>query len=334
MNTLINEVTQAGRFGAPTGNEVHWTFNWYQPLKPDTGTNSNSNGSVDSNNNIPSANNFLLGSKEHNGSRTNLNRSSSNLFQLENGRTESNVTQQNNGDDDTVERYPFKVKTWLKTQQNDYATLDLEENNTLKVLDLNLFDRTKISTDKDQTKIALEKNKRVDGDGLTEKDIRGAVAGSGSIPGLSSNDNQNNASTEKKNTTETTTEPTTETTTEPTTETTTTPPKQNLSALEANNEVATEIPVNEDSTLHNAESSKETEVLTQEPSVTATEPSTASSGEESSVEPPVESSVEPSVMSSVEPSVEVSQSNNETPVESTTETPSNVDNEGDIEMKE
>ncbi|CAL9729502.1 hypothetical protein MOUN0_H00430 [Monosporozyma unispora] len=326
MNTLINEVTQAGRFGAPTGNEVHWTFNWYQPLKPDTGTNSNSNGSVDSNNNIPSANNFLLGSKEHNGSRTNLNRSSSNLFQLENGRTESNVTQQNNGDDDTVERYPFKVKTWLKTQQNDYATLDLEENNTLKVLDLNLFDRTKISTDKDQTKIALEKNKRVDGDGLTEKDIRGAVAGSGSIPGLSSNDNQNNASTEKKNTTETTTEPTTETTT--------TPPKQNLSALEANNEVATEIPVNEDSTLHNAESSKETEVLTQEPSVTATEPSTASSGEESSVEPPVESSVEPSVMSSVEPSVEVSQSNNETPVESTTETPSNVDNEGDIEMKE
>ena len=140
------------------------------------------------------------------------------------------------------------------------------------------------------------------------------------------NDNQNNASTEKKNTTETTTEPTTETTT--------TPPKQNLSALEANNEVATEIPVNEDSTLHNAESSKETEVLTQEPSVTATEPSTASSGEESSVEPPVESSVEPSVMSSVEPSVEVSQSNNETPVESTTETPSNVDNEGDIEMKE
>lgn len=307
MNTIINEVSQGRKFGAQAGNEGHWTFDWHQPLRPNVGGNNNNNP----NSNIPSTNSFLLGGKDHNGSRTNLNGSNSNLFQLENGRTDSNVTQHHHGDDDTIERYPFKLKTWLKSQQSDFAVFDLEENNTLNVLDLNLFDRTKISTNKDQTKIALEKNKRVDGDGLTEKDIRGAVAGSGSIPGLSASDNQNNASEEKVST-----EPTkqdistpsvdisTTTTEQPATETTGTP------ILEA--------------TPSSTDPTKESTTVTQENAMTPDEDSMAHT---------TETSIPPSVESSVDPSAETSETNSEIPVASTAETPSTIDKEGDIEME-
>lgn len=315
MNTIINEVSQGRNFGAQAGNEVHWTFDWHQPVKPNAGS-SNSNNP---NNNIPSANSFLLGGNDHNGSRTNLNGSNSNLFQLENGRTENNVTQHHHGDDDTIERYPFKLKAWLKSQQSDYASLELEENNTLNELDLNLFDRTKISTNRDQTKIALEKNKRVDGDGLTEKDIRGAVAGSGSIPGLSASDNQNNA-VEKK----VPTEPTKQDISTPSVDKTNTTEQSATEATEQSATETNEQPIIE-TTPSSVASTKVSDITTLENDMNPAEDSMAE---------PTEVSIPPSLESSVNPSIEASKTTTEMPVASTTETPSSVDKEGDIEMEE
>lgn len=195
MNTLIAEVTRTGQISNNNNNEIHWTFDWVQPIKPSNGVDGNTaNNILDPiANNLHSGNSFIVGSNEHNKSRTNLNRSNSNLFQLDN--IDNNTTKEadgNDNNDDSVERYPFRVKMWVKTlkQKDSFINpLDLVENDTLQPIDLDLFDRTKISnSQRDQTKIALEKNKRIDEDGLTEKDIRGAVAGSGSIPGLSSND--------------------------------------------------------------------------------------------------------------------------------------------------
>lgn len=187
MNALINEVNQSGKFGVPPGNETHWTFDWYQPIKP---TNNNDN-------NIQSANDFIFVSKDHDGSRTNLNKSNSNISLADNiPQQKHQYHSASNMSDSTVEKYMFSLKTWLKSTNNDFEAFNLEENNTLNALDLNKFDRTqRLVDDKDQKMIALEKNKRIKEDGLTEKDIRGAVTNAGSIPGLSSSTDSSNVTT-------------------------------------------------------------------------------------------------------------------------------------------
>lgn len=202
MNTLINEIGQSGKFDVSPSNETHWTFDWYRPIKSTNRTNNNSSGI----NNIHSLNDFIFGSKEHNRSKTNLYKSNSNISLADNiiqhQQQNSGSSMDGDGDGHTVEKYPFKLKTWLKSTKNDFEIYDHEENNTLKVLDLNKFDRTQRSIDdNDQKRIALEKNKRIREDGLTEKDIRGAVTNVGSIPGLSSSTNNSTETTAKNGTT-------------------------------------------------------------------------------------------------------------------------------------
>lgn len=204
MNTLINEINQSGKFGVPLDNEIHWTFDWYQPIKP-TNNNSSNNNTNNNDNNIQSASDLFFGVKDHDGSRTNLNKSNSNLSLAD------SIVQQKqqhhstgNMEDGSVDKYPFGLKTWLKSANSDFEIFNFEENNTLKALDLNKYDRAQILIDgKDQRMIALEKNKRVKEDGLTEKDIRGAVTNAGSIPGLSSSTDSNKIIT--TNTTDTNT---------------------------------------------------------------------------------------------------------------------------------
>lgn len=360
MNSLIDEVSQIGKFGAPPNGEVHWTFDWFQPVKP----NANSTNSNDPS--TANGNNLVLGANDNNSSRTNLNRSGSNLFQLHKDNVNSNSNANINGtvmtnehtetdgkvdeDDDAVERYSFKLKTWLKANQNDFANLESPENNTLTALDLNLFDRTRISANTDQTKIALEKNKRVDENGLTEKDIRGAVGGSESIPGLSSSNKKEEPTTvnnEEKLATSTVTEQPKE---EKNVATNEVEPNQPTDEIAPINTSAPEQPIIEEHSVVQ----EETPVI--EPSVEISVETSVETSVEPSTEQLTELSIVPDTVPSIEPSMEPStgpslQNSNEIPTELTSqspresiETPQNesvsntatptVDNEGDIRMEE
>ena len=295
MNTLINEVNQSGKFGIPPGNETHWTFDWYQPIKP-TSNNNNDNGTNNSDNNFQSINDFIFGSKDHDGSRTNLNKSNSNV-----SLTDDIIPQQfqhhtnSNMPAGTTEKYLFSFKTWLKSTKNDFEFFDLEENNTLKALDLHKFDRSQgLIDDKDQKMIALEKNKRIKEHGLTEKDIRGAVTNAGSIPGLSSSTDSNNSGNTTK------TSGTHTDTSDKNFETT----KDNNN----NNIIDEENDSNKQSTNNNNTDSNEQVVSSEEKTTLPVQTLDTITNENQSVEP----------------------SNS---LRTTTDNPINTDKEGDIEMK-
>lgn len=66
--------------------------------------------------------------------------------------------------------YPFAVGQWVKTLGD--TTQPGHNEDTLKPVDLNAFDRTKQGV-------------AAGADGLSEQAIRGAVSGSSAIPGLS-----------------------------------------------------------------------------------------------------------------------------------------------------
>lgn len=100
-----------------------------------------------------------------------------------NNSNESNLDLNNDdNNENSSERYPFKFKTWLKTETSVFNSDDDE----LDVLDLATYDRTRKAADsKGSSKTNGDK------DGLSMDDIRGAVGGSESIPGLSKSDNPN-----------------------------------------------------------------------------------------------------------------------------------------------
>ncbi|EDO18795.1 hypothetical protein Kpol_1028p70 [Vanderwaltozyma polyspora DSM 70294] len=76
-------------------------------------------------------------------------------------------------------KYPFKYKTWLKADVSDFH----DNKEELDVLDLSKYDRTKKLVVTNGVSVTED-----DQSSLTMADIRGAVGGSESIPGLSKTD--------------------------------------------------------------------------------------------------------------------------------------------------
>jgi len=117
---------------------------------------------------------------------------------------------QQTADDDST--YPFQYKTWLRKQTAAVVEIDTDSNgkenssriDTLIPLDLSQFDRTKYTTNNN---------------GLSVDDIRGAVGGSESIPGLSSSSTTETTTTTNPATTVTETDVVTTTVETPAAET-------------------------------------------------------------------------------------------------------------------
>ncbi|CCK72392.1 Rtt102p KNAG_0K00240 [Huiozyma naganishii CBS 8797] len=101
--------------------------------------------------------------------------------ELDAGATAAKGNNQSQGDSlDQPESFPFKFKTWKRADECEWDTVE----DTLVPLDLDNFDITKVVQDQSAVKGGHEKETQ-SMDGLTEDDIRGAVGGSESIPGLS-----------------------------------------------------------------------------------------------------------------------------------------------------
>ncbi|CCF57639.1 hypothetical protein KAFR_0C06430 [Kazachstania africana CBS 2517] len=101
--------------------------------------------------------------------------------------SETNDTANETNRETSQEKYNFKYQTWVKIDSAE--SIPSEENDTLQPIDLSIIDRNEVS---DGNQGNTDGNK----DSLTVDDIRGAVGGSESIPGLSSGTNNNHDLTE------------------------------------------------------------------------------------------------------------------------------------------